>query len=256
MEEMEIKNLKINFLTLKILGIGTLGICFLLPEGKVLKIFFNRHRVAELKDRHGELIPHFNFINSVGNETFMVPEKLLMRKGEVVGYIASYGYGRQIAHFRRDLRVNTLIEAYEPLINDTKKISEKKFRLHDVHDGNVLYDEILNRFCCIDLDKGYKDEDSLRTKDLIQLNMRAINKCIICSLFGVDILYKNVEFYSYDLRRLHETATLRDYEAIYDFFECLFKTIDNQDPTIGILHREKRKILSVYPVEDYYNRLF
>ena len=255
MEAMDIKNLKVNFWKLKILGIGTLGICFLLPEGKVLKIFFNKNRVDELKERHGDLITHFNYINSVGNETFMVPEKLLMRNGEVVGYIASYGLGRQIAHFRHQTKVNNLIEAYEPLTKDTKKISEKKFRLHDVHDGNILYNELLNSFCCIDLDKGYQEEKS-RIEDLIQLNMRAINKCLICSLFGIDILYRNVEFYSYDLRRLHETATLRDYEAIYDFFECLYKEIDNQDPTIGTLHREKRKILSVYAVEDYYNRYF
>lgn len=255
MEAIEIKNLKINFWKLRILGIGTLGICFLLPERKVLKLFFNKHRVYELKNRHGDLITHFNYINSVGNETFMVPEKLLMRNGEIVGYIASYGLGRQIAHFRKETKINNLIEAYEPLIDDTKKISEKKFRLHDVHDGKVLYNEILNSFCCIDLDKGYK-EDSTRTKDLVQLNMRAINKCLICSLFGVDILYKNVEFYNYDLRHLHEEATLRDYMAIYDFFECLFKEIENEDPTIGTLHHEKRKILSVYAIEDYYNRVF
>ncbi len=256
MEATDIKNLKVNFGKLKILGIGTLGICFLLPEGKVLKLFFNKHGIANLKTNHPDLITHFNDINSIGNETYMVPEKLLMRNGEVIGYIASYGLGRQLIHFRQGTKVNDLIEAYKPLINDTKEISSKKFTLHDVHARNILYDENLKRFCCIDLDKGNKDDECLSDEKVTQLNMRAINKCIICSLFGYNILYKNVEFYNYDLKKLHDQATLRDYMAIYDFFECLFKEIDNQDPTIGTLHHEKRRILSVYTVEDYYNRYF
>lgn len=247
METTDIKNLKINIWTLKILGIGTLGICFLLEEGKVLKIFLNRHRVSTLKCHYPNLIEHFSDINSIGNETYMVPEKLLMRGNEVIGYIASYGYGRKIAHFPHQAKVNDIIEAFDPLIIDTKQISEQKFRLSDVHGRNILYDQILNRFFCIDLDKGSKE--NLSSEFIMRLNMRAINRCIICSLFGVDILKKHIEFYDSNLQRMYQETTLREYKAIYDFFAYLLKFIGDNDPSVGTLHHEKRKILRMYPIE-------
>ncbi len=256
MEKLDVKNLKINFWKFKFLGIGTLGICFLTPDEKVLKIFLNKYRIARLKEFHPDLVEHFSDINSLGNDTYMVPEKLLMRGNEVMGYLAAFGKGHRISNFSGNLRVREIISAYDVLMEDTQKISEQKFRLSDVHNGNILYDEELNHFSCIDLDKGSIEGESLTSDAIMRMNMRAINDCIICSLFGVNILYKTINFYDYDLQKLYEEVTLRDYSAIDDFFAYLFEVTRENDPTISMLHREKRKILSVNPIEDYYNRLF
>lgn len=250
METMDIKNLKVNWLTLKVLGIGTLGICFLLPGGKVLKLFFNKWRVRKLESDHNNLYSHFEEINSIGNETYMVPEILLTKNNSVIGYIANYGKGHQIAHLSANTTISQVIKAYKPLINDTQLISEQKFKLSDIHDGNILYDEINNRFYCIDLDHGQKD--SLSGDSIMKLNMRALNDCIILSLFGIDSYKREAEFYDTRLQKIYDEATLRDYEAIYDFLYYLQKDMNDPDVTCGTLKRKKRKILTTYKIIDYY----
>lgn len=252
MEELDVKNLKINWFKLKILGIGNLGICFLTPEGKVLKLFFNKGRIKELERYHQDLFAHFAEINSIGNETYMVPETLLIKNNKIVGYIANYGKGHQIAHLSPDTSISKIIKAYKPLIRDTKLISEQFFKLGDIHNGNILYDEINNHFYCIDLDQGKKD--SLSSSSIMKLNMRALNDCIILALFGIDSYKRTVEFYDYRLQKIYEEATRREYEAIYDFLLYLQKEIGNPDVTCRTLKREKRKILASYIALDYYGR--
>lgn len=251
MEKMNIKNLKVNYLTLKILGMGRLGICFLLPDDKALKIFITPWRIKELYRLFPNLELHFEEINSIGNESFMAPETLLMNKGKVMGYIASYGYGKRLANMSMCTPISKIIEAYGTLIEDTKKISDEHFELHDIHDYNILYDDASNRFSCIDLDHGRKT--SLSTDATLRLNMRAINRCVISSLFGVDSEKKDIEFYDYDLNKIYLNAIRREYEAIFEFFAYLQKMM-NEDVTRGTLRQEKRKILSTSTIVDYYGR--
>lgn len=249
---MDIKNLKVNYLNLKILGIGSLGICFLMPNGKVLKIFLTPWKIRELYHRFPELEKHFEEINSIGNETYMVPEILLTKDNNIKGYIAGYGTGKRIANMSLSTPISKLVLAYRPLIANTKKISDEHFELRDIHDYNILYDEVNNRISCIDLDHGLKtalDQDSI-----LRLNMRAINRCIISSLFGVDSTKKDIEFYDYDLNKIYLNATRREYEAIFEFFAYLQDMMRNQDVTRKILRHEKRKILTSDQIEDYYNR--
>lgn len=255
MEAMEIKNLKVNYLTLKILGIGTLGICFLLPNGKVLKLFFNKRRVRNLKYYHHDLYDHFAEINSIGNETYMVPEILLTKKYEIVGYIASYGTGHQIAHISSIARIDKIIDAYKKLVKDTKKVSKQNFKLGDVHDRNILYDEINNRFFCIDLDHGKKD-NKLKSKYIMELNMRALNDYIIASLFGIDAYKREIEFYDINLQKLYETAIRREYEAMFDVLAYLQYIFCDESVTCGKLKKDKRKILTTSPVINYYDDYF
>lgn len=251
MEKMDIKNLKVNYLTLKILGMGRLGICFLLPNNKVLKIFITPWRIRELYRFFPDLELHFEEINSIGNESFMAPEILLMNKGKVMGYIASYGCGKRLANMVLSTPISKIIEAYKPLIQDTKRISDEHFELHDIHDHNILYDDLVNRFSCIDLDHGRKSD--LSPDATLKLNMRAINRCIISSLFGVDSEKKDIEFYDYDLNKIYLNAIRRDYEAIFEFLTYL-QDMMKEDVTRRTLRQEKRKILSTSTIVDYYGR--
>lgn len=253
MEKMEIKNLKVNYLSLKILGVGKLGICFLMPNNKVLKLFITPWRIRELYHFFPDLEKHFEEINAIGNEAFMVPEVLLIGDGKVKGYIAGYSRGKRLANMPLNTPISKIIDAYKVFINNTKRVSDGQFELRDIHDYNILYDEVNNRFSCIDLDHGIKS--SLDSSATMRVNMRAINACVICSLFGVDSVKKELEFNDYDLDKIYLKAIRRDYEAIFDFFAYIQTMMNDENVTRGTLRHEKRKILEVRTIVDYYNRI-
>ena len=199
------------------IGIGTSAICFLMKDKRVLKLFINTPNKNELFYMHDNIIDHFEKINALKNDTYIVPEELLIKDGKCIGYIYDYVYARTLKNIRLNTKIEYLIDRYDLLIEDTKEISDKGFILKDLHDKNILY---YSRFNIIDLDRGvFKEED-----DIFIRNMLKINKTIIYSLLN----QKNnmiVEFNDVNLNDLYIESTTKDYKQIKN----LLKNIQQKD---------------------------
>lgn len=165
----------------RIIGIGSTAICFLLTDGRVLKLYYNIY-IKGLIFNNCDIVSHFLDINSISNDTYIGPDEILINKDSVIGYIYPYVDAKTLYYSRYFISLNEIINKYPKLYEDTKKISQKNFILRDVHDKNILVKSI---FYIIDLDYGYINED-LSKKDIFYDNMKKINKIIIYSLFNVN----------------------------------------------------------------------
>lgn len=198
------------------ISVGTTAVCFLMKNGKVLKVFLDTHRKRQLFSRYDNIIDHFDEIYQIKNDSFIVPEELLIKDGICVAYIYDYINARELKHLRLKTSLQHLIDAYDRLYEDTCQISDKKFRLSDVHDKNILFN---TKYKIIDLDRGFfKEEDPAEL--VYKFNIQKINKTIIYSLLRMPANYE-IKFIDKDLNELYNESLFGDERQIKELIKYL-----------------------------------
>lgn len=197
------------------IGIGTTAICFLMPNGKVLKLYRNTYLKRELF-YYNDMKQHLNFLNSISNDSYIGPEELLMKNDEVIGYIYTYINALELKRLRNNIKLNDIVKGYEKLYSDTISISNNKFRLKDLHQKNILFN---GNYYVIDLDKGKLDERD--SNEVFDSNIADINNVIINAIFDLKF-FEYLAFYDDDLDELLYSSLYESHEDFYELLERLF----------------------------------
>lgn len=226
----------------KIIGIGTTAICFLLNDGRVLKLYHNKPELIFNQD----FCEHFTKISKISNDSYIGPDELIISKNNFIGYLYPYVDAKTM-HNIKDIEINELIYKYEKLDFDTKKISDNKFLLGDLHDRNILIGSL---FYMIDLDRGHI-QDTMTNEKVYLYNMRYINKIIIYSIFNVK-LNEIMKFNNSEIENLYNTCLFSKPDLLPIFLE----KIENECNLNKTYVKKIRKKIK-YSVErnSYYNYL-
>ena len=225
------------------IGIGTTAICFLKPSDKVLKIFYNSSSTKKLFDSYN-MQEHLEFLSTLGNETYCCPQDIYVKDGKVLGYSYPYIYMKTIDKMPAYTTYLNIISDYRTLLHNTRKISEKKFRLYDVHQKNVLFGKI---YRIIDIDKG-NIEEKMCEDELFNYNMRQIIRVIIEAIFNLNI-DEHLTFQDELLQRQYIKALYEDPVLFYELTERLFYNNETKD-----IVRQRVKI-DVHKEDNTYHRM-
>jgi len=231
MEKIEIDRLSKFLINAQYVGMGTTAICFRKNE-KCIKIFRNTWRKKALFYYHDMLI-HLEELNSLNNESFLVPEKILSLQGEIIGYIAPYKKSRTFARIKKQTKIKDLMKALEKLIQDTDKISNQLFQLQDIHNKNILYN---GQFFIIDLD--FTNRSVINLTKIIQYNREAILKTILYTLFSLRI-DQLLKISSLELQTLYDQTLYQDYHKVFEFFNHFSEISQKNDLKVKDLKRSK-----------------
>lgn len=204
------------------IGIGTTGICYLMKDKRVLKIFLNTCGTEYLFSKYENILDHFDQINTLKNDSYIVPEELLIKDKQCVAYIYDYIESRTLKYIKLNTKIDSLLYGYDKLYEDTKDISNKKFCLYDLHDKNILFN---GNYKIIDLDKG-TFENEMTEENIFKNNMNLINKIILYSLFRIKN-DKIMDFYNIKLSESYKKNIMNDYKGMKDFFKDLQNTQKN-----------------------------
>ena len=225
------------------IGMGTTGICYLMKDKRVLKIFLNTSGTNYLFNKYENIINHFENINSLKNETYVVPEELLIKDNKCVAYIYDYIKSRTLKNIKLSTKIDSLIYGYDKLYEDTIEISNKRFCLYDLHDRNILFN---NSYKIIDLDKG-TFEHIMSEENILKINMNDINKTILYSLFNVKD-YQLINFNDINLNESYKENVLKNYKGMKNFLKDLKEA--NIENVLDIKMKSRNLIYTID--NDYY----
>lgn len=195
------------------IGIGTSAVCYKIDENTVAKLFYDFF-CYDFDINNPIVRNQFELLLSLSNDTYKGPNQLIVKDGIVVGYLYPFIDGKTLHRIRNNITVNDIITKYPKVIEDTKKISCFNFRLHDLHDKNIL---INDSFKVIDLDRGYQSSN-YDNNGYLKYNMININQVIIHSLFHVDEK-DSIAFYNDSLQELYDKCLYEDYHFLIEFLE-------------------------------------
>ena len=235
---MKITDIKDNKYILKLLshsriiGIGSTAICFLLKDGRVLKLFYSIYYKDFINNSHSNMLLRFEALSQINNDSYVGLDELLIKNGNCIGYLYPFINAKTLHSARYLYDIDKLVSRYSKLKKDTKQVSNRKFKLEDLHDKNILFGSI---FYIIDLDKGYiADELSIDT--IFHKNMQKINKVIIDSIFGVKV-DEILEFTNSSINELYYKSIKSNSDLFFDFIESIKKECYPSNPTTLNLRR-------------------
>ena len=235
MKKINIESLKPYLKGARYISIGTTAICFLMPNGRVLKLFVNTYRKQQLFKLYPNIVDHLDEISEIKNDSYIPPEEVLIKNNVCVGYIYDYIKAKELKHIKLNTKINDLIDAYSKLEEDTHKISDKKFKLYDLHDKNILFN---GNYKIIDLDRGHFFNEV--SDKIYNFNIQKINKTIIYSILGIKI-YDDLNFINKDLDELYK-------ESIYgekrDITQLLNEIMDRNIKTVFDLKIKSKKLIN------------
>lgn len=195
------------------IGIGTSAICYKINNNMVAKLFYKSF-CYDFFINEKQIQEKFELLSIISNDTFIGPEKIIVKDGVCVGYIYPYIEAKTLKRKSNIITVEQILKYYDKIEIDTKKISDKNFNLRDLHDKNILFNK---KFSIIDLDRG--GLENYYSKDKIyQININKINRTIINSLYHVKE-YENIKFLNDKINELYNQAVYSDNKKIYDFLE-------------------------------------
>ena len=197
------------------IGVGTSAICFLMKNGNVLKLYINTHLKYELFHKY-DMEEHLIFLNKIKNDSYIGPEEILIKNDEVIGYIYPYVPGKVIKNLNNNIKLKSLINAYEKLYKDTILISNDSYKLQDLHQKNIIFN---NNIYIIDVYKGYFDESNI--DNLFIKNMGYINKTIINAIFNLKF-FEYLKFRDDKLDELYYSSLYENPIIFYELLERLF----------------------------------
>lgn len=244
----EIKSIFPYLKNSQIIGVGTTAICFLMQDGNVLKVYLNTFNKKELFYKRN-MLEHLKLLNSISNDSFIGPTEVLVKNGNCVAYIYPYVYARTLFNMKKDTTIYDIVQSFDKLIDDTKKISEKSFRLGDIHDQNILFNHV---YSIIDLDRGYI-EDRYDIKNIQTSNMKEITKTIIYALFKVKC-FEEISFFDDKLNELYFSTIYYHPEKLGEFLEKIVSIYDLKNPTRNNLIKRRDYILKREENTYYINK--
>ena len=175
-------------------GVGTTAICFLMPNKKVLKMYYKE----EIRQT---LMKKIDLLEKSGNESFIAPEELLIKDNKCIAQIYDYVDAPTLSSIKRKYSVSDILIAYDKLVEDIKRISDNRILLADLHEKNILFD---GAFYIIDLDR-VKTDEKLSEERIFMKNMGNVNEIILNSLFRLRY-YEIIDFTNPDIQELHNSA--------------------------------------------------
>lgn len=241
MEIVEIKNIRDYLIDSIFIGKGTTAYCFLRRDNNVVKVYRKNSFTKELFSKV-DMLQRLKDISDIQNDTYVGPETILVKDGNVVGYIFPYVPANTLKSLSTRTTLFDLYKNIDSLLSDTKDISDKGFRLYDVHEKNILFD---GEYYVIDLDKGRFLDD---TKGLYRYNMNSIRNTIVGQIFNVDP-WEILKFHDDDLYYFDRQNNWMTEEGIYDYFSMLAEKSGIPNPSIKQL---RRKIDYSKVHNDYY----
>ena len=228
----------------KIIGAGGTAFCYRLPDNRVLKLYIETYNKKVLFN-NCNMLEHVENISRLGNDSYVVPDEVLVKDNRVVGYIYPFVEGSTLYSLRKHVRLNDLHSNFSKLIEDTVDLSNKGFKLFDVHNGNILFND--EKYHVIDLDKGRKMHDDESLRDITTSNVRDIIDTVINSYFGGD--WKHIiEFKDKEIQDTYRKTYWTNKDDVDNFFKIIKSRCFSSNPTIGeVRKRIKHKI----DLDDY-----
>lgn len=139
----------------KFLGKGTMSRCYLLEDGKVLKLFKRTRNLYEMDN--------FKYFLEYSNDSFVFPFEFIYDSRKFYGYIMKKAPGKALKQiFSKSTLTNLSNHSYK-LERDIDFVSSGGIFLYDLHDENVLYDG--NKYSVIDPDENAISDNPLRAKE-------------------------------------------------------------------------------------------
>ena len=197
------------------IGIRTSAVCFLMPNQKILKIYYSPYYKKVLSQKE-DIISYFQLLSDISNDTYIGPEEVIIINNECFGYIYPYIKGKTLHSIKNVITPKDILNKYPKLEEDTKKISEHLFLLSDLHDRNIILNHIIN---VIDLDRGNIKQD-FSVNDIYNCNLADINKTFIYSLFNTNF-DQILEFYNPDINKLYRLSIGKEPFRFPEFLEEL-----------------------------------
>ena len=240
MEIIECKSIIPYMLTAFPIGSGNTARCYKLKDGSVLKLFKRDVTINEEKFREKVFK-----LSKIKTETYLCPEKILYRKGKLIGYFyAPYINAPVLADISLNTKLSEIFKNYKKLYTDTKTLSNNYFKIGDVHSNNILFD---GSFHIIDLDKGHFDE-KFSAADLLHYNLNDILRTIVRTVYrtdyGEDVFLDDFMFQSYaNILRKDK------YENIDILLNRIRERCNDSDPT---LKKIKKYIPGYNRIIDYH----
>lgn len=218
MEIIEGKKLKYYLLGAKYIGKGRCAFCFLMKNGKVLKVYYNSQCTRDLFCLHEyKMLDLFTFLNGFNNQTFYGPEDIFMNE-QVAAYTMEYADGRLAKDLDTNLTISELNNLFTVLEEDVIEASERNLELKDIHQKNIIIGENIK---IVDLDFCMMNRKP-KTDRFVQFNYRKLIPVLTKALFKVSD-NRDVLFYDRKLQNLFIQAIYQDYLAYYEFLEALME---------------------------------
>ncbi len=211
------------------IGYGTTAMCFLTRDNNVIKYYLPTPNKKEMFAKRN-MLETLTFIYLIQNNTYVGPEEVFMKNDEVIGYKYPYIEAPTIKSLSNNTTLFELYNHYEELLKDTKDISDKHFRLHDVHYKNVLFN---GNYYVIDLDKGRED---LNCTSLYKHNANLLGQTMVEKLFNVKP-WEIAFFEEEKIKEAYHYINWSDDESVFTFFETLAKSLNEPNPTIKRVRR-------------------
>lgn len=239
METLEAKSVLPFIRNSKIIGIGTTAICFKMSGGMVFKLF--KYNDIDISD---DFYTKINRISSISNDTYIAPQKLLIINDKIRGYFYPYVNAHTLRGISSNTKISELFKSYEKLVEDTKEVSNKNFRLYDLHSGNILFD---GNYYIIDLDRCCFS-DKIATECIFELNISKIFKIIIKQIYKTEIWELPI-FEDKDIEHYLNHIKVENIDDIYELIRIIANYCNVIDPTIKEV-RSKIKVKNVF--NEYY----
>ena len=221
------------------IGIGTTAICFLRSDGNVVKLYINTYLKRQMFN-YFNMEDQLKLLNKISNDTFIGPEEILVKNDNIIGYIYPYVKGRRIDRLSNKLTKEDILNSYQKLFDDTKKLAEHDIRLNDLHERNILF---YDSYHVIDLDKCTVKECAYR------FNMCDIIDLLVRSIFNTGVIH-SIRFQEKDLEELYRDVRYKHNEDFDKLIERIFDGCDNKGQV-----RSRRKY-SVNEIDISYHRGF
>lgn len=230
MEILEAKRLKNYLLGAKFIGKGRCAFCFLMKDGRVLKIYYNSSDTRNLYEYYnGNLIEIFTFLNSFNDEIFYGPVDIFLGD-KVFAYIMEYAEGVNGAKLDLSMTIDEVEGKFGIFSKDLVAASRKDFLLRDSRPKNIIIGKNIK---LIDLDFCRKNSEHTIEK-LIQFNFREFIPALTKAVFKVNG-DRDVLFYDKNLQDLFIEVIYSDYLAFYE----LLAALKEYGETIGDLRKAK-----------------
>lgn len=243
MDFIDIKDIDKRICNLKLIGSGTTARCYKLNDGSVLKLFKKNYSANLLltKEIFNDDLSRFKTIT---NDTFIGPNTCVICNNKIIGYIYPYVEGCTLKQIDNKTKLKDIFKNYKQVLIDTKDISNKNFRLFDIHDGNIIYSNGFLKI--IDLDKGcfYDDGDS-------NLGYISNSREIFDNVFGHIYNKKTYEIINFKKSNLQKQFSKLDcgsIDSINKFIDYIAFYCHNSDPTVFDV---KRNIKVKKNINDY-----
>ena len=153
-----------------------------------------------------------NILSKIKTDYFAFPIDNIYIKNILKGHTMSLKTGISFANLSDNILIDDFLEALKKLERDLFILSENNIRILDLHDENIMYDNIKNVINIVDTsDYGYlyKDKETLRIYNVLSIAYVILNylllKLDLKNILTIDDVIKEIENKIYNLEEFYKT---------------------------------------------------